>query len=648
MLLWKPNQALTHNSHMAKFMQYVNKEYGQDFQDYQQLHQWSVKEPENFWQSIANFCGALFSTPATQIKESAAKMQDTKWFVGATLNFAENLLKRKDDHTAIIFTSENNHDERISYKELYHQVASVAAHLRKLGVGVNDRVAAVLPNRPETIIAMLATTSIGAIWSSCSSDFGLQGLLDRFEQIEPTVLFAVDGHFYKGKTHRHIDTISQLQNALPSLKQTIVVPYAEKKPDISKLDNACLFTDCLQEKEVALNFEQLPFDHPVYILYSSGTTGKPKCMVHSAGGALLQLLKELMLHTDLHPNDRIFFNTTCGWMMWNWLISSLAVGATVILFDGAPFHPKADLFFDLIDIFQINIFGVGAKYLESCAKFHLEPNKTHSLSSLRTILTTGSPLLPSSFDYVYEEIKGDVQLSSISGGSDIVSCFVLGNPILPVYRGEIQCMGLGMDMHIFNEEGQDIIEEKGEFVCTSPFPSMPIYFWNDENGAKYEKAYFSKYDNIWAHGDYAEITKHRGLIIYGRSDATLNPRGVRIGSAEIYQQVEKFDEIIDCLAVGQQLQGSERIILFVVLRDGIPLSDKLIKSLKTTIRKNTSPHHVPERILAAPELPRTISGKVVELAVKKIIHGEEVKNREALANPDSLDFFKSAKTLLED
>lgn len=572
-------------------------------------------------------------------------MEESQWFLGAKLNFAENLLRHRNQNVALIFTSETGFSRSITYAELYTEVAALAGFLRQCHVVPGDRVVGVLSNQIETVIAMLATASVGAIWSACSPDFGLEGLVDRFGQIKPKVLFAVDSHTYKGKTYHHLDKIRQLQQQLTSLTHTIIVPNHQKNIAINELKNASLYPDCLRATSLPFYFEELPFDHPVYILYSSGTTGKPKCMVHSAGGTLLQHLKELILHTDLRPSQRIFFYTTCSWMMWNWLMSSLAVGATVVLYDGAPFYPTPTALFDLIDKVGISIFGVGAKILESAEKFDLVPKKTHNLLSLKTILTTGSPLLPKSFDYVYNNVKSDIQLSSISGGSDIISCFALGNSLLPVYRGELQCIGLGMDVKIFNDDGDSVIEEKGELVCKSPFPSMPIYFWNDPEGKKYHQAYFDKYPNTWAHGDYAKTTKRGTLIIYGRSDTTLNPGGIRIGTAEIYQQVEKIKEILDCLVTSQQWKGDERIILFVVLQKETTLTDPLRKKIQTTIRQNLSPHHVPNKIIAVPDLPRTKSGKIVELAVKKIINGESVNNLTALENPKILEYFQNLKEL---
>lgn len=645
-IFWKPSPHVIKESHMMRFMHYVNTETKQHLKTYRALYRWSIEHPEAFWLAMWNYSKVIASASPKDIMVPAKKMQHTKWFPGAKLNFAENLLRRRDQHIAIFFVSERGDRYQMTYSQLYLEVASLAAHLRSLGVGVGDRVVGCLPNIPQTVIAMLAATSIGAIWSSCSPDFGLKALVDRFNQIEPKILFTVDAYTYKGKQFNILDRIKQLQSSLPTLIQTIIYPYIDKQPNIKQLTNTYLYHDCLPSDGAdKMTFKQLPFDHPVYILYSSGTTGKPKCMVHGAGGTLLQHMKELMLHSNFSPQHRILFYTTCGWMMWNWFVSSLAIGAAIVLYDGAPFHPQPTILFDLIDEIDINYLGLGAKLLENAAKQKVEPIKTNKLTRLYSILTTGSPLLPETYDYVHNKVKPYVRLASISGGSDIISCFALGNPILPVYQGELQCIGLGMNVKIFNDKGKSVIAEKGELVCTAPFPSMPVYFWNDPDGQKYQQAYFDKFPNIWTHGDYAEITNHGGMIIYGRSDATLNPGGIRIGTAEIYLQMDKIDEVIESLAIGQEWQGSERIILFIVLRPNVNLTNDLIQKIKDTIRKNASPHHVPAKIIAVPDIPRTINDKIVELAVKQIIHNKPVKNKEALANPEALDYFKNLKEL---
>lgn len=632
--LWRPAPEKVAMSQMTQFREFVNARYRQNIQDYFALHRWSVQYSSDFWEALWSFMEPIAHHPPETVFMPGKRMQDSKWFVGAELNFAQNLLRYRDDRPALIFQSESGQNETLSYHKLYQQVSALSNWMRQVGVTAGDRVAGFLPNCPATVIAMLATASIGALWSACSPDFGLQGLLDRFGQIAPKILFATHRHTYGGKIFFHTAEIQALQQQLPSLQHTVIVPSFD---DSSSLE----WSNCLRETDQPLLWAALPFDHPLYILYSSGTTGKPKCMVHGAGGTLLQHLKELRLHTDLKREDTICFYTTCAWMMWHWLISSLAVGATLVLYEGSPFYPKKTALFDLMDQYSITVFGVGAKIIEAAEAFGLQPRQSHALTHLRTLLTTGSPLLPKNFDYVYRDIKTDVCLSSISGGSDIVSCFALGNPILPVYRGELQCLGLGMDVQIFNEAGQSVQNEKGELVCATPFPAMPVYFLNDASGEQYQHAYFDRFPNVWTHGDYAELTEHGGLIISGRSDATLNPGGVRIGTAEIYQQLQKFPEIIDCLAVSQIQGNGERIILFVTLKEGQQLTAELIAALKASIRKNTSPHHVPAEIIQAPDLPRTMNGKLMEIAVKKIINHQPVTQTEALANPESLEFFKT-------
>ena len=645
--LWTPSPARAAETRMAHFLDHVRHEYAPHIDDYASLHQWSIDRPEVFWPEVWAFCGIKAERTWDQVLVDGDRMSGAQWFTGTRLNFAENLLRFRDDHPAIVFHDEHGHRRELSYAELYREVARLAGALRELGVTTGDRVAAFMPNCPETIIAMLATTSIGAIWSSCSPDFGINGVLDRFGQIEPKVLFATDGYYYNGKTIGSLDRISNVLEQLPGVQRVVVVPFTQRTSDLNNLGNAVSWDAFLSDAE-EIEFEQLPFDHPVYIMYSSGTTGIPKCIVHGAGGTLIQHLKELVLHTDLHRNDRIFYFTTCGWMMWNWLVSSLAVGATVVLYDGSPFFPGAETLWQMAEKERISVFGTSAKYIAAVEKSGLKPREQYNLSALRAILSTGSPLLPESFDFVYRDIKADIQLASISGGTDIVSCFALGNPMLPVYEGELQCRGLGMAVEVFDEHGTALRHEKGELVCTKPFPSMPIGFWNDRHGEKYRKAYFERFENIWCHGDFAEITEHGGVVIYGRSDATLNPGGVRIGTAEIYRQVEKLDEILESLAIGQQWKDDERIVLFVRLREGSILDDDLRNSVRSIIRTNTTPRHVPAKIVQVTDIPRTISGKIVELAVQSAVHDRPIKNTDALANPGALDQYRDIPELQTD
>ncbi len=643
-ILWKPPADAFTTSHMARFMDFVTHKVRVYFSDYFEFQRWSVLHNAVFWNLLWDYC-EIIGVKNPPVITNGLDFERSTWFENSYLNFAENLLWRDDNHPALIAVAESGAPKITSYAELNQHVAILQAYLIEQGLKAGDRVAACLQNRTETIVAMLASVSLGAVWSSCSPDFGVSGLIDRFEQISPKILFITDFHRYNGKLFSHAEHIKILRERLPSLKKLILIPCDE---NYEPVPNTEAFPEILKNTKnaaIKINFELFPFNHPLYILYSSGTTGKPKCMVHGAGGTLLQHSKELLLHTDLSPEDRIFFFTTCGWMMWNWFVSSLKAGSTLILYDGSPFHPNPSRLFDLIDEVGISIFGIGAKYIESCSKEHLIPNKTHTFSNLKTLLSTGSPLLPESFDYIHDKIKPSARISSISGGSDIISCFALGNPILPVYRGQIQCLGLGMDVKIFNENAQEIMEETGELVCTKSFPSKPIYFWNDPKGEKYHQAYFAKYTNVWAHGDHAKMTAEGGLIIYGRSDATLNPGGIRIGTAEIYNQVEKVDGVLDSLAVGQMWEGSERIILFVVLEKNLVLSDDLKNKIKITIRENTSPHHVPAKIISVPDLPKTLNGKIAELAVKNIIHHLPVKNIDALLNPESLEFFKELPEL---
>ena len=637
--MWQPTEEQINNSQMMDYMQLVNQKFGLSLKKYSQLYDWSIEKAEDFWGSFWEYSQIIHHSPYSQVVDDLGKMPGAKWFDGATLNFTENLLRYRDDKIAIHFYGEDGTQSSLSYRELHDQVSRLARSMREMGIVKNDRVAGFMPNIPETIITMLATASIGAIWSSCSPDFGIKGVLDRFQQIEPKLIFAADGYLYNGKT---IDCLSKLKNILtylPSIKKTIIVPFTGDS-NTNVIKNSMLWNDFLHKDSGDIIFEQLPFDHPLYIMYSSGTTGLPKSIVHSAGGTLIQHLKELKLHTDLTQNDKNFYFTTCGWMMWNWLISSLAVGATIVLYDGSPFYPDGTALLKMADDLGITVFGTSAKYIASLESAGIKPKQISSFPKLRTILSTGSPLVEENFNFVYGEWKEDVQLASISGGTDIISCFALGNPILPVRRGELQCRGLGMKVESYNEKGMSVRNEKGELVCTQAFPSMPIYFWNDSNGKKYQSAYFDVYPNIWHHGDYLEINDFGGVKIYGRSDTTLNPGGVRIGTAEIYQTVERFNEVEDSLVISQPWQNDERIILFLKMKDRITLTNSLKTRVKKSIRESCTHRYVPAIIIAVEDIPYTINGKKVELAVKQVIQNIEVKNIDSLVNPSILDFYK--------
>ena len=642
--LWTPSPARVAAANITAFTREVEQQWGERLSGYESLHAFSIDRPEAFWQAMWRF-GGIRGAMGERAVQDFERMPGARFFPEARLNFAENLLRRSGDDEAIIFRAENGAARSLSWNELRREVARAASALRACGVGSGDRVAALVPNIPESIVAALAAAAIGAVWSSCSPDFGVQGVLDRFGQIEPAVFITTDGYCYGGRTHDLLPRVQAILPSLPTVTTTVVVPFVSASPRIDTLPGARLWPDFLAGADDTLRFEQLPFDHPLAILYSSGTTGVPKCIVHGAGGTLIEHLKEHQLHSDVKRGDRVFYFTTCGWMMWNWLLSSLASEATIVLYDGSPFHPDGNVLFDLADAAGVTLFGTSAKFIDAVQKAGLQPARTHRLETVRTITSTGSPLAPESFDFVYEHIKRDVHLASISGGTDIVGCFALGNPAAPVWRGELQARSLGMAVEVFDERGQPIRGRKGELVCTRPCPSMPVQFWNDPGGRKYHDAYFGVYPNVWRHGDYCEITAHDGLIIYGRSDATLNPGGVRIGTAEIYRQVEQIDEVVESLVVGQQLGHDERIVLFVRLRDGIVLDDQLRERIKRRIRETTTPRHVPARIVQVPEIPRTKSGKIVELAVREVIHGREVKNREALANPDALDYFRERAEL---
>jgi acetoacetyl-CoA synthetase len=638
-LLWKPSEERKKQTNMFAFMQQVNERYGKGFATYDDLYQWSVEDSPAFWATLWDYGDVIHSRPYDEVVDDVHKMPGARWFEGAKLNFAENLLRYRDDRVALSFRGEGQATVSITYAQLYDQVARLASSLRAMGIKPGDRVAGFMPNMSETVVAMLAATSIGAIWSSCSPDFGIKGVLDRFGQIEPRVLFTANGYSYNGKQFDSLGRIAEIIKELPSIERVIVVPYTDRDPDPAQVSHGVLYGDFLARDAEEILFEQVPANHPLYIMYSSGTTGVPKCIVHGVVGTLLQHIKELKLHTDVKREDTIFYFTTCGWMMWNWLVSSLNLGARVLLYDGNPFYPDASAMWQMAEEEQISIFGTSASYLGALEKAGVKPRESFDLTPLKAVLSTGSPLSVESFQFVYRDIKEDLCLSSISGGTDIISCFALGNPMGPVYAGELQVRGLGMKVEAYDDEGKPVVGDQGELVCTLAAPSMPTYFWNDPDGQKYHDAYFDVYPGVWRHGDWIEITEHGGVIIYGRSDATLKPSGVRIGTAEIYRQVELIPEVMDSLVVGQDWDNDVRIILFVKLREGVELSEELVKRIKTTIRQNATPRHVPAKILPVSDIPYTISGKKVELAVRKVIHGQEVKNKDALANPQSLDLY---------
>ena len=648
-LLWKPSEEQIKNSNMYRFMNVINEKYHQNFSEFEPLYQWSIENIADFWENFWEFADIIASKPYEQVIDDVAKMPGARWFSGARLNFAQNLLRFRDDKAALIFKGEGQQSTRMTYAELYDEVARLAKSLKSAGVQAGDRVVGFMPNMPATIVAMLAATSLGATWSSCSPDFGIKGVLDRFGQIQPKVLFTANGYSFKGKKMDSLARIADILEKLPSIEKVVVVPYTDQNADISAIANAVHYKDFRSsESGLEIEFEQLPFDHPLYVMYSSGTTGLPKCMVQSAGGILVHHLKELILHTDLKREDTIFYFSTCGWMMWNWLTSSLAVGATLVLFDGNPFHPHPGALWEMAQDEKITVFGTSAGYIAALINAGVKPGKTYDLSALRAVLSTGSPLSIEGFEYVYNEVKADLQLASIAGGTDLNGCFALGNPMGPVYAGELQCRGLAMDVRAFDETGNEIINEQGELVCCKPFPSMPIYFWDDPDGRKYHDAYFDVYPNTWRHGDFVVVTERGGVVMLGRSDATLNPGGVRIGTAEIYRQLEQLPEIDDSVVVGQNWKDDIRVILFVKLAAGYELTETLKAKIKQTIRTNASPRHVPAKILSTPEVPYTLNMKKVELAVKKIIEGRAVLNRDALGNPDALDYYENLKELQED
>jgi acetoacetyl-CoA synthetase len=664
--LWTPTREQVERANVTRFIRDIVQPLGGSaaaVSDSASLYDWSLIAPRDFWPAVWRFCGVVAHEPPEaepwhDVLVGGDRMAPPhpelgpRWFPGARLSFAENLLRYRDERDALVLWTERGVDRRLTYGELHRAVGELAEFLRGRGVVAGDRVAGFLPNVPEAVVAMLATASLGAVWSSCSPDFGVTGVLDRFGQIEPKVLITADGYLYAGKQIDSLARVAEFVRGLPTVEHIVVVPHvgtvtAER---LAALPNAIAWTDALAAGAgAAPRFERLPFDHPLYIMYSSGTTGLPKCMVHGAGGTLLQHLKELVLHTDLTRDDRIFYFTTTGWMMWNWLVSSLAVGATIVLYDGAPILRGRPVLWDLAEAERVTIFGTSAKWITLTEKEGTRPRETHDLSALRAILSTGSPLAGPGFDYVYDAVKPDVRLSSISGGTDIISCFALGDPTLPVYRGELQTRGFGMHVEVFGEDGTPVVDTPGELVCTAPFPSMPVAFWNDPDGSRYHAAYFNHYPNAWRHGDWAELTPRGGLVIYGRSDATLNPGGVRIGTAEIYRQVEQLPEVLESVVIGQQMHHKpgvdERVVLFVRLREGLVLDEALRDRIKRQIRDNATPHHVPKKIIQVGDIPRTISGKITELAVRDVVHGRPVKNVEALANPAALEQFRNLPEL---
>lgn len=641
-ILWNPN--LDSKNNLEEFKYLINSKYALSLDSYQELYEWSVKNIPDFWNNVITYSDIQYSGDSTTVLEDLAMKPAANWFPNISLNFAENLLNERSDHLAIISKSENSDLIKITYNELYLKVAKLANSLKKLGTKPGDRVAAILPNSHDAVIAMLATTSIGAIWSSCSPDFGIASVTDRFKQIEPKIIFSIHSYYYNGKLFDFRKKLNSIVQNLSSLEKIIISKPAEEESN--KNENFLNLLDLLDNNCDEIQFERFPFNHPAFILYTSGTTGLPKSIVHGAGGTLLQHKKELLLHCNASKDDIVFYYTTCGWMMWNWQVSFLSTGSTIVLYDGSPFFPDPTAMWNLIDELDITIFGTSAKFIDACKAHDLSPNGFAKLDSLKQILSTGSPLVPESFDYVYEKVKKDIILGSISGGTDIISCFALNSPSVPVYRGELQCRGLGMDVDAFDDNGNSVQNKKGELVCKSPFPSMPISFWNDENGEKYYNAYFNKFKNVWAHGDFIEINDHGGVVIYGRSDATLNPGGVRIGTAEIYRIVEKFIEVEDSLVVGQEWKNDQRVILFLKLKEGYKLLNTLTDIIKKNIKSSLSPRHVPAIILQIKDIPYTISGKKVELAVKKIIERKNVVNQDALSNPESLQLYKSIPELL--
>lgn len=648
-MLWKPGKGRINSSNMYHFMNSVNTKFNQEFTDYESLYEWSIGNIPEFWGTLWSFLGIKASHGYDRVIDDETRMPGAKWFPGARLNFAENLLRYRDDKIAIIFKGEGNVPEKVTYRALYNETAKLAMSLREIGVRPGDRIAGFMPNIPESITAMLAASILGAIWSACSPDFGVRGVLDRFGQIKPKVLFTSDGYWYKNKRFDSLERVSAIVKELSSIEKVVVVPYTLRKPDVGNIPDAVPYMEFLsKETGLEMEFEQLRFDHPQYIMYASGATGLPRCMVQSGGGVLINHLKELVLHTDLKREDTLFYLTTCGWMMWNWLVSALEVGATIVLYDGNPFYPDPAVLWKMAQDEKITIFGASAGYLTALMNTGITPGKEYDLSRLKTILSTGSPLSVDGFNFVYSEIKKDLMLSSISGGSDINGCFALGNPLGPVYEGEIQCRGLGMKVESFDEHGRPGFNRKGELVCTAPVPCMPLYFWDDPDNAKYKSDYFNIYPGIWRHGDFIEINDHGGVIIHGRSDATLNPRGVRIGTAEIYRQLEHFDEIQDSVIISQEWKNDIRSILFVKMAKDHELDEHMKNKIRKALYENASPKHVPTKIISVPDIPYTNIMKKAELAIKQVIQGLKMLNRDTLKNPEALDYFIGLKEVQED
>ena len=644
--IWQPEPHRAAATHLAAFGKLMSTLDNTEYADYHSLWQASVTQPARFWNEVWDYSGVI-GDKGERLLQHDGHMRDARFFPDARLNYAENLLRRRDDALAVCFWGEDKVKRELSWWELNDLVSRLQQAMKEHGIQCGDRIAGYMPNMPETLAAMLAASSLGAIWTSCSPDFGTDGAVDRFGQTAPRMLFCPDGYWYNGKPVQILDKIRVIAEQLPSVEKIVVVPYLGEADAFAANVPRAVTLDSLLQGFVArqLQFVRVPFNHPLFILYSSGTTGKPKCIVHGHGGTLLQHLKEHQLHADIHSGDRLFYFTTCGWMMWNWLVSGLASGATLMLYDGSPFAGGGHILWEYAQAYRCTHFGTSAKYIDGLKKIDLQPGKQYDLSCLRAVFSTGSPLVAESFDWAYQAIKADMNLASISGGTDIVSCFALGCAALPVYRGELQCRGLGMAVEIRNDHGQPVVGEKGELVCTQPFPSMPVGFWGDDDGEKYRKAYFDRFDNVWCHGDYAELTAHGGMVIYGRSDAVLNPGGVRIGTAEIYRQVETFPQVLESIVVGQRWQDDERVVLFVKLRDGQALDGELVAAIKDKIKQGASPRHVPAKLIAVADIPKTISGKIVELAVKNVIHGEPVNNLTALANPDSLQLFANLPEL---